>query len=107
MKAMYRLKKNEDFAFTVKKGTAKRNSSFVVHKVENELSHARVGISVSSKLGCAVTRNRIKRQMRAMIGELIDFESIQFDILVVAKSDFLNKTYQENKELLAQLLSQR
>ena len=102
---MYRLKKNENFAFTVKKGTAKRNSSFVVHKVKNELSHARVGISVSSKLGCAVIRNRIKRQMRAMASEVVQIEQTSFDIVIVAKSGFLNHSFEENKTLLAQLLT--
>lgn len=105
MKAINRIKKSEDFAFTIKNGTAKRNGSFVVHYRKNELGYARIGISVSSKLGCAVTRNRIKRQMRAMIGEVISIETTSFDVVIVAKNDFLNHEYEENKSLLAQLIT--
>lgn len=106
MKAINRIKKSEDFAFAVKKGTAKRNGSFSTYFIKNDLNFARIGISVSSKLGNAVTRNRIKRQMRAMCKDLIDI-SISYDIVIVAKNDFLNHTYIENKELLANLVSKQ
>lgn len=105
MKANRRIKKSEDFAFTIKNGTAKRNGSFVVHTKKNELGYARIGISVSAKLGHAVTRNRIKRQMRAMCSQVVDIENTSFDIVVVAKSDFLNHTFDENKSLLASLIN--
>ena len=107
MKALNRIKKSEDFAFVIHKGTAKRNGSFVVHTKENELGYARIGISVSSRLGHAVTRNRIKRQMRAMCGMIVDIENTSFDIVVVAKSDYLNHTFEENKSLLTKLISQQ
>jgi len=105
MKAMYRIKKNEDFAFTVKHGTVKKNFSYVTHTKTNDLGFVRVGISVSSKLGCAVVRNRIKRQIRAMVRELVEFTTGSRDIVIVAKSDFKNHSFEENKKLLAQLIA--
>ena len=107
MKAINRIKKSEDFAFVIKNGTAKRNGSFVVHTKKNELGYARIGISVSSRLGHAVIRNRIKRQMRAICGQIVDMDSTSFDIIVIAKSDFLNHSYDENKELLTKLITQQ
>lgn len=105
MKAMYRLKKNEDFAFTVKYGTVKKNFSYVTHTKTNDLGYARIGISVSSKLGCAVIRNRIKRQIRAMVREIVDFSTNSSDIVIIAKSDFKNHSFEENKALLAKLIA--
>ena len=105
MKAINRIKKSEDFAFAIKKGTARRNGSFVVHVIKNELGYARIGVSVSNKLGCAVIRNRIKRQMRAMAAEVVQIEQTSFDIVIVAKSGFLNHSFEENKTLLEQLLT--
>ena len=105
MKAINRIKKSEDFAFAIKNGTAKRNESFSLHVVQNELGYSRIGISVSARLGNAVERNRIKRQMRMMCHEIIKLDE-PYDILVIAKNDFLKHTYQENKNLLAELLSQ-
>lgn len=105
MKAMYRLKKNEDFAFTVKHGTVKKNFSYVTHTKTNDLGYARIGISVSYKLGCAVIRNRIKRQIRAMVREIVDFSTNSSDIVIIAKSDFKNHSFEENKALLAKLIA--
>lgn len=105
MKAMYRLKKNEDFAFTVKHGTVKKNFSYVTHTKTNDLGYARIGISVSSKLGCAVIRNRIKRQIRAMVREIVEFSTNSSDIVIIAKSDFKNHSFEENKALLAKLIA--
>lgn len=105
MKAINRIKKSEDFAFTIKHGTAKRNGSYVTHINKNDLNFARIGISVSSKLGNAVIRNRIKRQIREMCKNLIDL-SISYDIVIIAKNDFLNHSFNENQTLLANLISQ-
>lgn len=40
------------------------DSWLVVYACENDVGHARLGLSVSRKLGDAVQRNRIKRRLR-------------------------------------------
>ena len=104
MKIINRIKANDDFATTIKKGKAQRNQSFVIHYRPNELDYVRVGISVSSKLGNAVIRNRIKRQIRSMCDELIDYQDKKLDIVIIAKQGFLNRTFDDNKMSLKQLL---
>lgn len=104
MKIVNRIKKSKDFAYTIKKGRGIRSGSFVIHTKDSSLSYTRVGVSVSSKLGNAVTRNRIKRQIRAMCGELIDFSKQSLDIVIIAKPGFLTSSYQDNKQLLKELL---
>ena len=105
MKVINRIKASKDFAETIKKGTALRNSSFVIHFKANELDYTRIGISVSTKLGHAVVRNRIKRQIRAMCDSSIDYASHTFDIVIIAKEGFLKCDYHENIKLLNILLS--
>ena len=105
MKIINRIKASDDFATTIKKGKAQRNQSFVIHYRTNELNYARVGISVSSKLGNAVIRNHIKRQIRSMCDELIDYDRIKLDIVIVAKQGFLNRSFDDNKMSLKQLLN--
>ncbi len=107
MKIVNRIKKTQDFALTIKKGRASRNPSFVVHIMQNNLNYTRVGISVSTKLGHAVVRNRIKRQIRAICGEIIDFDQQSLDIVIIAKQHFLDVDYQTNKQLLNELLKLR
>jgi ribonuclease P protein component len=104
MKIVNRIKKAEDFALTVKKGKAFRNGSFVIHVRNNNLPYTRVGVSVSSKLGNAVIRNRIKRQIRAMCMSLINFNDKSLDVVIVAKNLFLENDFSNNKNLLSELL---
>ncbi|MBQ6731147.1 MAG: ribonuclease P protein component [Bacilli bacterium] len=103
MKIVNRIKANDDFATTIKKGRTQRDQSYVIHYCTNSLNYTRVGISVSSKLGNAVVRNHIKRQIRSMCDELIDYNQ-SLDIVIVAKQGFLNNSYDDNKQSLTKLL---
>ena len=105
MKVINRIKKNEDFALAIKTGRSIRADSFVLHIKKNELTHARVGVSVSKKLGNAVVRNHIKRQIRSMCEAHVDY-SKSVDIVIVARHPYLDRTYQENSDILKLYLSQ-
>ena len=75
---------------------------FYIYKDENQMGHGRVGISVSKKLGNAVTRNKIKRQLRMMIQECFHFDE-EVDYIVIVRKRFLDNTYIENKKELEYL----
>jgi ribonuclease P protein component len=71
----------------------------------NELKKTRIGISVSSRLGSAIKRNKIKRQVRAMCDALIDYNFLSVDIVIVVKQQFMLNDFWQNKELLQFLLT--
>lgn len=104
MKVVNRIKDSKDFATTIKHGKTVKNQSYVLHFKKSDLDYTRVGISVSKKIGNAVTRNRVKRQLRAMLDSLINYNLNKFDVVVIARQDFLNKNFDENKSLLCDLL---
>ena len=105
MKIINRIKASDDFALTIKKGKAQRNQSYVIHYRTNELKYVRVGISVSSKVGNAVVRNHIKRQIRSMCDDIIDYNNQTLDVVIVVKPEFLNHSFDDNKTSLKQLLN--
>ena len=105
MKIINRIKASDDFALTIKKGKAQRDQSYVIHYRTNEFKYVRVGISVSSKLGNAVIRNHIKRQVRSICDEVINYNDYSLDIVIVVKQDFLNRSFDDNKLSLIKLLN--
>ena len=105
MKIINRIKASDDFALTIKKGKAQRDQSYVIHYRTNEFKCVRVGISVSSKLGNAVVRNRIKRQVRSMCDDIIRYDDKSLDIVIVVKQGFLNRSFDDNKLSLTKLLN--
>ena len=106
MKTINRIKANEEFVLTVRKGKALKASSYVVHYKRNDLNICRVGLSVSKKIGNAVTRNRVKRQIRAMCDSLIDYDNQSYDAVIVVRSEFLERNFESNKETLKKMLSE-
>ena len=67
MKKEYRVKRSQDFDNIIRKKQSFANRQFVIYYQKNNLDHMRLGISVSKKLGNAVTRNRIKRLIRHVL----------------------------------------
>ena len=105
MKAINRIKANEEFVLTVRKGKTLKAPAYVVHYLKTDNNICRIGLSVSKKLGNAVTRNRVKRQIRAMCDSLINYADHTFDIVIIAKPEFLNGTFEGNKQTLNKILS--
>ena len=85
MEKAYRIKRNSDFQAIYKNGKSVANRQFVVYTYKNrDLKHFRLGISVSKKLGNAVTRNRIKRAIRENY-KVHKQNIIAKDIIVIAR----------------------
>ena len=97
------LKKNREFLTVYKNGKSKADVNLVLYAYHrNEPSEARVGISVSKKLGNAAERNKIKRQVRTMVAEATDFRS-GFDTVIIVRNRYNERSYQENKKELLKI----
>lgn len=59
-----RLTASPEFERVYKRGTAYRGGLISVHAFPNEAGEARLGLSVSKKVGNAVERNVVKRRLR-------------------------------------------
>jgi len=90
------LKKNQDFQYVFKKGYSTANRQFVIYVLKQRgQSYARVGLSVSKKIGNAVTRNRIKRYIREGLRHYESRFSIGIDCVIIARKPTSELTYSE------------
>ncbi len=103
MKKEYRLLKNEDFQKVISRKKSFAVKSFILYYDDNDLDHTRVGISVSTKFGGAVQRNKAKRQTRAIVQQSFDVNTTK-DVVIIIRNGFKAKTYQENASELISLL---
>ncbi|MET3191924.1 ribonuclease P protein component [Streptococcus lutetiensis] len=103
MKKTYRIKSDKDFQAIFSKGTSVANRKFVLYHLEKNQSHYRVGLSVSKKLGNAVTRNSIKRKIRHVIMELSS-NLLNQDFVIIARKGVEELDYHEVKKNLLHVL---
>ena len=99
MKRKYRLLKNEDFKVVLDHRQNVSRGNYTIYYYKNDLDHARVGVSVSSKLGNSVVRHKIKRQFVSMIDEILNF-NLNYDVIIIARKKFLDISYKENYDSL-------
>jgi ribonuclease P protein component len=99
MKKEYRIRKNQEFSQVIQTRNAVKTPLFVMYLQPRKQPRARFGISAGKKLGNAVVRNRTKRQLRALIGEVFDFTE-NYDAILIVRPPFLKKTAEERRKSL-------
>ena len=103
MKYSESLKKNKDFQYIYRKGTSYANKYLVMYVLENGTGQNRLGISVSKKVGNSVVRHRVTRLIRESYR--LNERSFRqgLDIVVVARPNAKDKSYQEIESALMHL----
>ena len=71
LNAKNRLKKRKEFDYIYKKGTKVYGQHLCIFFVSSKASTPKIGISVGNKVGNAVVRNKIKRQLRHIMREFV------------------------------------
>jgi ribonuclease P protein component len=71
-KPLRSLRKKGDFELVFKSGVVSRSRNLILHARPNEFGFHRLGLSVSKKIGKAVTRNRIKRLLREAVRRTVE-----------------------------------
>ena len=104
MKKSFRVKREKDFSAIFRDGTSFANRKFVVYQLENQKSHFRVGLSVSKKLGNAVTRNQIKRRIRHILLSVREHLADNVDFVVIARKGVEGLDYAEMEKNLLHVL---
>ena len=87
------LKKNSDFRRLYAKGKSAVNPYMVLYCRRNSLGVNRLGYTVSTKLGHAVVRNRVRRRLREIYRLNSPSMKRGYDIVVVARSRCVDARY--------------
>jgi len=93
-----RLTDSREFERVYHQGTAYRGKLFSVHAFPNEHGTPRLGLSVSRKVGNAVTRNAVRRRLREVFHSCISGISKNLDLVVSARAAAAEATFEELRE---------
>ena len=93
-----RLKSPREFSLVYNQGKPHFGKYVVISVLPTDRSVARVGFAVGKKVGNAVTRNKIKRRLRAIIQNQSSQLSPGFDLIVGAKRNSVTASYQNLAE---------
>ena len=85
MKNTVSIKKNRDFRFLYRKGKSAVTPILAMYARKNKNSANRIGITVSTKVGKAVVRNRVRRRIREAYRINESRFNSGYDIIVVAR----------------------
>lgn len=106
MKRQYRLRRNVDFQRVRRHGKSRADRLLVLITSPNTLSYNRYGFSVSKRLGKAVKRNRIKRQMREAVRLLHPQIAPGWDMVFVARVAIQSADYEQITDTIQRVLEE-
>lgn len=101
MKREHRILKNEQFQTIIKTGSLQRTPLCYAYYLPNDLNKLRVGVAVSKKIGNAVTRNKIKRQLRAAIRPYVKTHT--GDYIFIAKKEIMDQSFKKLELAIARI----
>lgn len=98
------LKENHEFRRIYHRGVSSVDRYVVLYCRKNRLGRNRLGLTVSTKLGCAVQRNRVKRLLREAYRLHEDAFARGIDLVIVARNRAADASYANiEKSLLCAL----
>jgi len=98
------VKNNRDFDYIIKKGQYKKNNEFVIYYIDNEKEYNRFGISVSKKIGNAVTRNYYKRVIRNICDKSKNLYSKRKDYIIIMRKGLISLNFKDACQSMNDLL---
>lgn len=104
MKKYEVVKSQTDFNDIMNNGHKINNSYYLIFKKANNTNIPLFGIAVGKKIGNAVTRNKIKRQLRMIITKNKMLFKSGFSYIILVKKSCLNLKYQEMEQHIIELV---
>ncbi len=104
MKVKNRVKKYNEFQKVISEGKILKSPSLTLYYLSNDLGYARVGISIPTKSGSAVVRNKMRRQIRAILAKELDINK-SFDYILIARRNYDINNFEKTTSDIVSLFS--
>lgn len=87
------VKSNLDFQRIIKNNKPFKYKDYIIYFEKTNENNYRFGFSVGKKIGHAVTRNKIKRQLRNIVSKK-NYQN-GFNCIIIVGSNVLTRTFQQ------------
>ncbi len=96
MKKINIIKKSQDFEKIIKNNKSYRSKYFYIYIQKNEENIYHFGISVGKKIGNAVRRNKVKRQIKEILSKN-DYQK-NIDCIIIVRREINKANFSEIKD---------
>ena len=103
MKKINILKKSNDFSRIIKNNKPFKYKDYIIYIEKKDPNIYNFGFSVGKKIGNAVTRNKIKRQLKNILDKK-SFEN-NFNCVIIVGRGILNRSFSEREKNLIEALT--
>lgn len=102
MKKIHIVKENREFNRLIQNLKPVKYKNFIAYIEKGTSPIYQFGFSVGKKVGNAVIRNRVKRQLKSILDEN-DYQN-NFKCIIIVRKGILNQSFQEMREDLNKLI---
>ena len=104
MKRIETIKDQKLFNNIIRNGKFIKNNFFVIYNIMKEKEQINYGIAISNKVGNAVTRNKLKRQTRAIIDNHRNLFKNGHNYIIMIRKGSVGAKYEVLDRALVELL---
>lgn len=105
MKKLYVVKTSREFNEIIANKKYLKNNDLVIYYKPNNKKYDRYGITVGTKLGNAVFRNKYKRKLKAIIDNNKKDYVFKRDYIIMLRKGAIDKSYQDLEKSYLQLIN--
>jgi ribonuclease P protein component len=97
MKRVHRLRKRIDFSRVYRRGISVSDALLVLYAFYNKRNEGfRFGVSVSKKVGGAVLRNKLRRQIKEIVRTRVGLDTrLPYDLVIIVRPRAKMKTFDD------------
>lgn len=93
MKKINIVKKGVDYTRIIKKNNIFKNNCFYIFTEVNDEAYYKIGITIPTKIGNAVVRNKIKRRIKSIMDNNKDLILNGYNYIILVRKDIITTDF--------------